>query len=1401
MGASSGGIEPGRVAEIIAGRRRGSGYRIGQMTVLTAAHVIEDDAAPVVRFDADQPGEWSVTASSRWADATSDLAVLTIPALDHAPPVEAVRFGGLGDRDAVVEARAMGFPLFKLKNYDGTEVEARQVKERYRDSHQAIGSIAVLSNRRQGTLELTVAPPGPDPDPTVSPWQGMSGAAVWVGDQIVGVISEHHRSDGLGRLAAARLDVGLDRLDSAGKAQLRELVELPEHGWQLRDVIPAEPAEVITSAYRELVADIAPDQLVGREDELGELVRFCAGDTPYAWWQAGPWAGKSALMSWLVLDPPAGVDVVSFFVTGRLSGESDSAAFAAALIGQLAALAGESPAGLLTGAGQRGQLLALLKTVAERSQQAHRRLLVVVDGLDEDTSTRAGRRSIASLLPRRPPPEVRVLVASRPHPPIPDDVPGDHPLRNVRPRPLAQSPYARDLELQAKHELQELLAGSSLQQDVLGYITASGGGLTLPDLEQLTKRAPFELNSLLGGVFGRSVKSRGGYPGIHRTGERVYLFAHETLRTIAEQQFGGTVAGYRDRIHRWADGYRERGWPPDTPAYLMRGYSRMLTSTNDVIRLTDCATDTARHDWMLHHTGGDHLALTEIAAAQDLNLRKADVDLEIALRLAFQRDQLTQRNANIPVHMPTVWSRLGETTRAEALAHAITDPYQQAEALSALAQAVAATGEHDRARRLLSEAEDLARAITNPYRKAKAFSALAQAVAATGEFDRAEDVARAITNPYWKAKALSALAQAVAATGEFDRAKDLARAITDPYWKAEALSALAQAVAATGEFDRAKDLARAITDPYWKAEALSAVAQAAAATGEFDRAKDLARAITDPYQQPEALSALAQAVAATGEFDRAEDLARAITDPDWKAEALSALAQAVAATGEFDRAEDLARAITDPCWKAEALSALAQAAAATGEHDRARRLLPEAEDLARAITNEPEQAKALSTLAQAAAATGEHDRARRLLPEAEDLARAIANPYQQAEALSALAQAVAATGEFDRAEDLARAITDPCWKAEVLSALAQAAAATGEHDRARRLLSEAEHLARAITNEPEQAKALSALAQAVAATGEHDWARRLLPEAEDLARAIANPDQQAEALSALAQAVAATGEFDRAEDLARAITDPYQQAEALSALAQAVAATGEFDRAEDLARAITDPDWKAEALSALAQAAAATGEHDRARRLLREAEDLARAITDPDWKAEALSALAQAAAATGEHDRARRLLREAEDLARAITDPDRKAEALSALAQAAAATGEFDRAEDLARAITDPDQQAEALSALAQAAAATGEHDRARRLLPEAEDLARAITDPDQQAKALIMLAELRIRESVGLAAASNLLKARRCVAEALATSSWDISVGTVARLDPLAFRRAVNHASTHKLFTISPNW
>ncbi|MDQ4020706.1 MAG: serine protease, partial [Actinomycetota bacterium] len=302
------GIVPGHIAEIIVALedppgRRGSGYRVGPGAVLTAAHIVEGAASVRARFDADLPGEWTAEVISCWTDPRSDLAVLTVAPREGEPAVAVPRFGRIGgDRAAVLAVQAVGFPRFKLKSDDGIEDHP----QRYRDSHQADGSVAVLSNRREGTLEIRVPPPEHDPDPEVSPWEGMSGAAVWVGDRIVGVIARHHRPDGLARLAAARLDLALERLEPAKRTKLQTLLDLPE---VVPDVVPPSAGERVTTAYQMQVRDIAPDRLLDRNAELDELVGFCAGDQSYTWWQAGPWAGKSALMAWFVLHPPAGVDV------------------------------------------------------------------------------------------------------------------------------------------------------------------------------------------------------------------------------------------------------------------------------------------------------------------------------------------------------------------------------------------------------------------------------------------------------------------------------------------------------------------------------------------------------------------------------------------------------------------------------------------------------------------------------------------------------------------------------------------------------------------------------------------------------------------------------------------------------------------------------------------------------------------------------------------------------------------------------------------------------------------------------------------------------------------------------------------------------------------------------------
>ena len=61
-----------------------------------------------------------------------------------------------------------------------------------------------------------------------------------------------------------------------------------------------------------------------------------------------------------------------------------------------------------------------------------------------------------------------------------------------------------------------------------------------------------------------------------------------------------------------------------------------------------CASDLARHDRMLDLTGGDAAALAEIRTALDLIAAQDAPDLASALVLACHRDQLTDRNTNIP---------------------------------------------------------------------------------------------------------------------------------------------------------------------------------------------------------------------------------------------------------------------------------------------------------------------------------------------------------------------------------------------------------------------------------------------------------------------------------------------------------------------------------------------------------------------------------------------------------------------------------------------------------------------------------------------------------------------------------------------------------------------------------
>ncbi|MFE9968703.1 trypsin-like peptidase domain-containing protein [Streptomyces sp. NPDC005525] len=708
------GLRPERAAEIIVGLsgggRRGSGYLVAPGRVLTAAHVVAGADGIRVRFQADRPGERVVEAVVAWAHDGIDVAVLVLSG-DTDEDVAPVSYGTVGDQDAVLGCTAMGFPRFKLR----TDAAGR----RFRDAEHMDARCAVLANRREGTLDLRItAPLAEDPDPERDAWEGMSGAAVFSGGHLVGVVSRHHPREGTGRVAAGRVDRWADAMSAREQAGLegllgQDLAELPS-------AVPGSALGLVQEFHRAQLADVAPPELTDRECELRDLVSFCVGSEPYLWLQGPPWAGKTALVSWFAQNPPHGVVPVWFFITARNASQSDSEAYTAAVIDQLTVIAGCEPAGNGSAAARDGERRFLLRQAAERVAQEGGTLLLVVDALDEDQSQARGGDlpSVASLLPERLPPNVRVLVTSRTSPGLPGDVSGAHPLRHCRVVKLSATEGARHTEYEARFDLGRALSGDQLQRDLVGFLTAARGTLTADDVRDLTGEPSYDLRRRLDSEFGRILRLRGGFAdadgggdvGPHRS-SRGYLFAHETLLTTAQDVLGPEVADYLERLHAWADSYKLRAWPEDTPPYLLQSYGRLLVFHQETDRAAAFATDARRRDRFRELTGSDGLCLAEIAAAQETVRRFHPDELGALAALATAGAMVARRNVSLHRDIPAAYARLGRTRHAIGLARSVFRPLDRAQALAGVARVLSEAGDR-RAVGLADEAVQLAKAMS-----------------------------------------------------------------------------------------------------------------------------------------------------------------------------------------------------------------------------------------------------------------------------------------------------------------------------------------------------------------------------------------------------------------------------------------------------------------------------------------------------------------------------------------------------------------------------------------------------------------------------------------------------------------------------------------------------------------
>ncbi|WP_261569504.1 TIR domain-containing protein [Frankia gtarii] len=1131
------------------------------------------------------------------------------------------------------------------------------------------------------------------------------------------------------------------------------------------------------SAYLEQVRQIAPPRLVGREAELARLAAFCtapddATARPYAWWRAAAWTGKSALMSSFALNPPPGVRVVSFFITARYSGNSDRSAFVEIIIEQLGEFLGRAVPPFQDQGRMERLWFQWFADAAAKCKARGERLVLVVDGLDEDRGvTGPGARSIAGLLPASPPEGARVVVAGRPDPPIPDDVPPGHPLRDPGiTEILGRSEHAAAIRADMQADLHRLRTGSPLERDLLGLMTAAGGGLSGRDLEELSSDpgiTEWDIERLLSTVAGRSFASRA--PRWNPTdGLQVYLLGHEELQQEAVRAYGPTkLAAFRDRLHTWAQTYRQKKWPSHTPEYLLRGYYRLLLATNELTRAVDCATDQARHDRMLDLTGGDTAALAEITDAQNTILAASPPDLPLMARLAVHRQTITDRNSNMPAGLPAVWVRLGHATRAEQLASAITDPDQRARALVAVAGALVQMGELARAEEVAVVAEQVARTITYPDPRARALADVARALAQAGAYAGAEQVARTIAAPEWQARALADVAEArpqdwQPVYEEAIAAEQAARAITDPEHRARALADVARTLAQIGELADAEQAAiaaeraaiaaeraaRTITHPERRDRVGAEVAEALAQVWEpvYKRpkkaiiAEQAAPTITDPGQRARALADVARTLAQIGELadaeqaaTAAEQAARTITDSEWQAPTLAKVAGAFAQAGAHDHAEKIARTIGSPEWQARALAEVAGAFAQAGAYAHA-------EKVVRAIVYSEWEARELAMAAVAQAQAGQLANAEKAA--AGQVAHAITDPDHRARALANVARTLVQIGELadaeqaaTAAEQAARTITHPEWQARALADMARTLARNGELADAEQVAAAAEQLASAITDPDQRARALVAVAGALVQMGELARAEEVAVVAEQVARTITYPDPRARALADVARALAQAGVYAGAEQVARTIADPEWQARALADVARALAQAGVYAGAERAARTIADPEWQARALADVARALAQAGVYAGAERA-------ARTITDPEWQARALADVARALAQAGQFADAEQAATAAEQAARTITHPEWQARALAEVAGAFARVEARDHAEKVAaaavqaaRTITHPDMQARALADVARTLARDGELADAEQVAAAAEQIARTITDPVWRAQALVEVA------------------------------------------------------------------
>jgi hypothetical protein len=389
-------LDRARVIEVFAppsagGSRgvTGTGYQLADALVLTAAHVVGDvgrdcEARPLGEAD------WR-SARVAWRGESCDAALVEI-----GPPTTAtgpVRFGRVmaGTR---APCEGIGFPAAQ------TRPGARRV---IRDTEGIDGRLRPLSGIKSGLLTIDLAGSVPAADASGrSPWAGMSGAALFSGPLLIGVVRVDPAHYGTDRLVAVPI------ASIAEERSFREFVAARTGA----DVVLEAVEEALTDALRPRLRPVLDGHPVfgGRDEELDRLDRFLdQRQAGYLFVVAGSGFGKTALLvHWLdrVMHRTDGPSLAYTFINRGRDGLAEEDFTLRNLCQQLGWLRGEFGALPASTTEVRARYAKLL---VERPYGQE--VVVILDGLDEAR----GWTPASDLFPPVLPAGTRMVFSARAH--------------------------------------------------------------------------------------------------------------------------------------------------------------------------------------------------------------------------------------------------------------------------------------------------------------------------------------------------------------------------------------------------------------------------------------------------------------------------------------------------------------------------------------------------------------------------------------------------------------------------------------------------------------------------------------------------------------------------------------------------------------------------------------------------------------------------------------------------------------------------------------------------------------------------------------------------------------------------------------------------------------------------